>query len=51
MKNLRRLYDWFHGWAEKPSEPKVFAEISFSEASFFPIPTCVLLIQIYEKIF
>ena len=51
MKYLRKLYDWVLGLAEKPSVPKVLAEISFAEASFFPIPPDVLLIPIDEQIF
>ena len=51
MKHLRKLYDWFLGWAEKSLESKTLAEISFTEASFFPIPRDVLLILIDEKIF
>ena len=51
MKYLRTLYYWVLCWAEKPSEPKAFAEISFAKASFFPIPPDVSLIPIDEKIF
>ena len=51
MKYLRKLYDWVLGWSEKPAGPKVLAEISFGEASFFPISLDVLLIPIDEKIF
>ena len=51
MKNLRKLYDWVLCWAEKTSGPKVLAEISFSEASFFPILPFVLLIPTDKKSF
>ena len=47
MKYLRKLYDWVLGWAKKPATPKALAEISFTEASFFPIPLIVLLIPMY----
>jgi len=48
---IRKLYDWVLGCAEKPAGPKALAEISFAEASIFPIPLDVLLIPIDEKIF
>ena len=51
MKYLRKLYDWVLGCAEKPAGPKTHAEISFTEASFFPIPLDALLITLDEKIF
>ena len=51
MKYLRILYDWVLCCAEKPLKPKALAEISFAEASFFPIPPDVLLVPIDEKIF
>lgn len=51
MKYLRMLYYWVLCWAGRPSGPKDLAEISFAEASFFPIPKDVFLIPIDEKIF
>ena len=51
MKYLRKLYDLVLGWAEKQLGLKAFAEISFTEASFFLIPLNVLLFPIDEKIF
>ena len=46
MGFIRKLYDWVLSWANKSSEPKVLAGISFAEASFFPIPPDVLLIPL-----
>ena len=37
MKYLRKLYDWVLGWVEKQLGFKAFAEISFTEASFFQL--------------
>lgn len=41
---IRRLYNWFVAWAEKPQAEKALAGFSFAESSFFPIPPDPLLI-------
>ena len=41
---VRRLYDWVIHWAATPWAIPALALLSFSEASFFPIPPDVLLI-------
>ena len=46
MKFIRNIYNWVLSWADKPSGPKALGIISFSEASFFPIPPDVLLIPL-----
>jgi membrane protein YqaA with SNARE-associated domain len=43
---FRRVYDWTLSLAEKKSAGGWLAAISFSEASFFPIPPDVLLIPL-----
>lgn len=43
---IRRLYDWVLGWADKPHGAWALAALSFSEASFFPVPPDVLLIAL-----
>ncbi len=43
---IRRLYDWVIGWADRPHGPWALAILSFSEASFFPVPPDVLLIAL-----
>ena len=46
MKVLRKLYNWVLGLSEKPNSFKSLSILSFSEASFFPIPPDVLLIPL-----
>jgi len=46
FKFLRKLYDWVLHWAKTPYGPLALFVISFSEASFFPIPPDVLLIAL-----
>ena len=46
FKQIRKLYSWILHWAEKPYGPLVLFLLSFSEASFFPIPPDVLLIAL-----
>ncbi len=46
MKIIRKLYDWVLSWSNKPSGPTALGLISFSEASFFPIPPDTLLIPL-----
>ena len=43
---IRKLYDWVLRWADSPFGPFVLFIISFTEASFFPIPPDVLLIAL-----
>jgi len=43
---LRKLYNWVLHWAETPYGPIALFIISFSEASFFPIPPDILLIAL-----
>ena len=40
---LRKLYDWVFEQARKPYAEKALAVVSFTEASFFPIPPDVML--------
>ncbi|MDX1766111.1 MAG: YqaA family protein, partial [Candidatus Saccharimonadales bacterium] len=40
---IRRLYQWFLKWAEKPNAEKALFGFSFAESSFFPIPPDPLL--------
>ena len=46
FKLLRKLYDWVLHWAKTPYGPVALFILSFSEASFFPIPPDVLLIAL-----
>ena len=46
FKQIRKLYDWVLHWAETPYGPLALFLLSFSEASFFPIPPDVLLIAL-----
>jgi len=46
FKSLRNLYDWVLHWAKTPYGPIALFILSFSEASFFPIPPDVLLIAL-----
>ena len=46
FKLLRKLYDWVLHWAKTPYGPIALFILSFSEASFFPIPPDVLLIAL-----
>ena len=46
FKQIRKLYDWVLHWAETPYGPFALFLLSFSEASFFPIPPDVLLIAL-----
>lgn len=43
---IKRLYAWVVGWAEKKQATKALAGISFAESSFFPIPPDPLLIAL-----
>ncbi len=43
---LRPLYDWVLSWAETPYGAWALGLLSFSEASFFPVPPDVLLIAL-----
>ena len=43
---LRKLYYWVLHWANTPYGPIALFVLSFSEASFFPIPPDVLLIAL-----
>ena len=43
---LRRIYDWTLSLAERKTSSWWLGLISFSEASFFPIPPDVLLIPL-----
>jgi len=40
---IRRLYQWFLQWADKPNAEKALFGFSFAESSFFPIPPDPLL--------
>tara|TARA_B100002052_G_scaffold272588_1_gene274360 strand:+ start:520 stop:1140 length:621 start_codon:yes stop_codon:yes gene_type:complete len=46
MSLIRKIYDWVIDLSKKPNGSKSLALISFSEASFFPIPPDVLLIPL-----
>ncbi len=43
---LRKLYNWVLHWAETPYSLLALFILSFSEASFFPVPPDVLLIAL-----
>ncbi len=43
-RTARRLYDWVLRWADSPYAVVALAVLSFTEASFFPVPPDVLLI-------
>lgn len=43
---IRRLYNWVLSWADRPHGTWALALLSFSEASFFPVPPDVLLIAL-----
>ncbi len=46
MTFIRVIYDWVLNLSKKPNGSRSLALISFSEASFFPIPPDVLLIPL-----
>tara|TARA_Y100000768_G_C23878571_1_gene634061 strand:+ start:153 stop:773 length:621 start_codon:yes stop_codon:yes gene_type:complete len=46
MNFIRSIYDWVINLSKKPNGSRSLALISFSEASFFPIPPDVLLIPL-----
>ena len=46
MNFIRIIYDWVINLSKKPNGTRSLALISFSEASFFPIPPDVLLIPL-----
>ena len=46
MSFIRKIYDWVINLSKKPNGSRSLALISFSEASFFPIPPDVLLIPL-----
>ena len=46
MGLIKKLYDWVLGLTQKPNGDISLAILSFSEASFFPIPPDVLLIPL-----
>ena len=46
MELIKKIYDWVIRLSEKPNGSRSLAIISFSEASFFPIPPDVLLIPL-----
>ena len=46
MNFIRAIYDWVIHLSKKPNGSRSLALISFSEASFFPIPPDVLLIPL-----
>ncbi len=46
MKTFRKLYYWVLHWADTPYGPTALFFLSFSEASFFPIPPDALLIAL-----
>jgi len=46
MSLIKKLYDWVLGLAQKPNGDISLGILSFSEASFFPIPPDVLLIPL-----
>ena len=43
---VRRLYDWVLHWAETPYGTIALIALAFSESSFFPVPSDVLLIAL-----
>lgn len=43
---LRSLYDWVLGWADRKHGPWALSLVSFTEASFFPIPPDPLLVAL-----
>lgn len=43
---LRSLYDWVLGWADRKHGPFALSLVSFTEASFFPIPPDPLLMAL-----
>ena len=46
LKYIKQLYDWVLHWAETPYGPIALFILSFTEASFFPVPPDVLLIPL-----
>ena len=46
MNFIKKIYDWVLNLAEKPNGNISLSILSFSEASFFPIPPDVLLIPL-----
>ena len=46
MGLIKKLYDWVLDLAQKPNGDISLGILSFSEASFFPIPPDVLLIPL-----
>tara|TARA_Y100001970_G_C13939526_1_gene702416 strand:+ start:117 stop:737 length:621 start_codon:yes stop_codon:yes gene_type:complete len=46
MGLIKQLYDWVLTLAEKPNSKITLSALSFSEASFFPIPPDILLIPL-----
>ena len=46
MNQIKKIYDWVLGLADKPNGNISLSVLSFSEASFFPIPPDVLLIPL-----
>ncbi len=46
MKWMRNMYDWVLHWADTPYGPLALIVLSFTEASFFPIPPDILLIAL-----
>ena len=46
MSFIRKIYDWVINLSKKPNGSRSLALISFSEASFFPIPPDILLIPL-----
>tara|TARA_B110000014_G_scaffold247039_1_gene220260 strand:- start:446 stop:1066 length:621 start_codon:yes stop_codon:yes gene_type:complete len=46
MNQIKKIYDWVLHLAEKPNGNISLSILSFSEASFFPIPPDVLLIPL-----
>ena len=44
MRFMRTIYDWVINLSKKPNGSRSLALISFSEASFFPIPPDIVLI-------
>lgn len=43
---IRRLYNWFIAWADKPNAERALVGFSLAEAIFFPIPPDPLLIAL-----
>ena len=43
---IRKLYDWVLHWAETPYGLIALFILTFSEASFFPVPPDILLIAL-----